>query len=139
MMMSRSLLVLRDVAVRWVFPVVALFAAIVGLAGSPASARVFVGVGIPFYGPGFYPPPIYYPPPPVYYTPPPPVIYAQPQPPVIYAQPRAYSQGSYGAPSGSGQACYAGAYVCPMDRPTAGGGSCYCLGNGGQRIWGKTN
>jgi hypothetical protein len=95
------------------------------LAASPAHARVFVGIGIPFYGPGFYPPPYYYPPPPpVYYAPPPPVVYAPPQASV---------------PVGSGQACYAGAYVCPMDRPAATGGSCYCLGNGGQRVWGRAN
>ena len=53
------------------------------LAGTPAQARVFVGVGVPFCGPGFYPPPYYYPPP-VYYPPPPP-YYAPP--PVFYTPP----------------------------------------------------
>lgn len=105
----------------------ALCAAAVGLAGSPAHARVFVGIGIPFYGPGYYaPPPYYYPPPPVYYAP----------PPAVYA-PQNYSQGP--APGGPGQTCYAGPYVCPMDRPTATGANCYCLGNGGVRVWGKAN
>jgi hypothetical protein len=106
----------------------ALCATFAGLASNPAHARVFVGFGIPFYGPGFYPPPYYYPPPPpVYYAPPPPVIYA---PPPVYSPPLSGT---------GGQACYAGAYVCPMDRPVATGGSCYCPGNGGQRVWGRAN
>jgi hypothetical protein len=112
----------------------AVCAAIVGFTGGPAQARVFVGIGIPFYGPGFYPPPVYYPPPPVYYAPPP-VVYAPP--PVSYAPPQNYSQAP--GPAGDGQMCYAGPYVCPMDRPVASGGSCYCLGNGGQRVWGRAN
>jgi hypothetical protein len=98
-----------------------------GLASGPAQARVFVGIGIPFYGPGFYPPPIYYPPPPVYYAPP--AVYAPPPP--------AYSQAP--APTSGGQACYAGPYVCPMDRPVASGSNCYCPGNGGQRVWGRAS
>jgi hypothetical protein len=121
-MMSGSMLVLRRAAVA-----MALCAAMVGLAGSPAQARVFVGIGFPFIGPGYYPAPYYYPPPPVYYAPPP-VMYAPP-PPQNYSQ----------APSGGGQTCYAGSYVCPMDRPVATGGSCYCPGNGGQRVWGRAN
>ena len=104
-------------------------AALVGLASKPADARVFVGIGIPFYGPGFYPPPYYYPPPPpVYYAPPPPVVYAPPQ---AYSPPP--------QPPGAGQSCYAGPYVCPMDRPIATGGNCYCPGNGGERVWGRAN
>jgi hypothetical protein len=106
----------------------ALCATFVGLAGSPAQARVFVGIGIPFYGPAFYPPPVYYPPPPVYYAP----------PPVVYAPPAQSYYPQPGAP-GAGQACYAGAYSCPMDHPVAPGGSCYCPGNGGQRVWGRAN
>jgi len=125
-MMSNSLLVLRRA-----IAAVALCAAMVGFAGSPAQARVFIGVGIPFPGfyPGYYPPPYYYPPP--AYYPPPPVVYAPPQ--------QTYSQMPSPAPSGGGQACYAGPYVCPMDRPVATGGSCYCLGNGGQKVWGRAN
>jgi hypothetical protein len=99
----------------------------VGLTGSPAHARVFVGIGLPFYGPGFYPPPAYYPPPPVYYAP----------PPVVYAPPQTYTPPPVTGPSG--QSCYAGPYVCPMDRPVATGGGCYCPGNDGQRIWGHAN
>jgi hypothetical protein len=121
--MSKALLVLRRAAVA-----VALCAAVVSLAGSsPAEARVWVGIGIPFYGPGWYPPPYYYPPP-AYYPPPPPV-YAPPPP-------QAYSQGPG---PGGGQACYAGPYVCPINHPVATGAGCYCLGNGGQRVWGKAN
>jgi hypothetical protein len=133
--MSKSLLALRRASVA-----VALCAAIVGLASSPAQARVFIGFGFPFYGPGYYPPPVYYPPPPVYYAPPPPAYYVPP--PQTYSPPPAYSQGpaySQAGPTGGGQACYAGPYVCPMDRPVATGAGCYCPGNGGQRVWGKAN
>jgi hypothetical protein len=123
-MMSPFLLVLRRATVA-----VALCAAMVGLAGSPAQARVFIGIGVPFYGPGYYaPPPYYYPPPPAYYAPPPPAVYAPAQ---------NYSQGP--APGGPGQTCYAGPYVCPMDHPTATGANCYCLGSGGARVWGRAN
>ena len=105
-----------------------LTAATAAIGSSVAQARVFVGIGVPFYGPGFYaPPPVYYPPPPVYYPPPPPVMYTPPQ---VYTPP---------PPSAGAQMCYAGAYSCPMDRPVAPGGGCYCLGNGGQRVWGRAN
>jgi len=63
-------------------------AAMVGLAGSPAHARVFFGFGFPFYGPAYYPPPVYYPPPPAVYVPPP--YYYYPPPPVVYSPPPAY-------------------------------------------------
>ena len=150
--MAKSMLVLGRTTV-----VLALFAAMAGLAGSSAQARVFIGVGIPLYGPGFYPPPVYYPPPPVYYAPPPPPVYYAPPPPVYYAPPppvyytppQSYAPAPDLAPArigranagqaGAGQACYAGAYVCPMDRPVASGGSCYCAGNGGQKVWGRAN
>jgi hypothetical protein len=128
-MMSNSMQFLRRATVA-----VALCAAMVGLAAGPAHARIWVGIGIPFYGygPGYYPGPYYYyPPPPVYYTPPPPVVYAPPQ---------AYSPAPAAAPrDGAGQACYAGPYVCPMDRPVATGAGCYCPGNGGQKVWGRAN
>ncbi|MEA2775897.1 MAG: hypothetical protein QOF90_1303 [Acetobacteraceae bacterium] len=121
-MVSRIPLIMRQAAVAGL-----LCAAMVGLTGSPAHARVFVGIGIPFYGPGFYPPPAYYPPPPVYYAP----------PPVVYTPPQTYTPPPISGPAG--QSCYAGPYVCPMDRPVATGGGCYCPGNGGQRIWGHAN
>jgi hypothetical protein len=109
---------------------IALGAVFACLAVSPANAGVFIGLGIPFYGPGFYGPG-YYPGP--YYYPPP--AYYPPPPPVVYAPPQAYAP----AHAGAGQMCYAGAYVCPMDRPVATGGGCYCLGNGGQHVWGRAN
>ena len=122
-MITTSLSILRRATVA-----VALCAAMMGLAGSPAQARVFIGLGVPFYGPGYYPPaPYYYPPPPVYYAPPP-TVYAPPQQ-------QYYSQ----TPSGAGQTCSAGPYVCPMDHPTATGANCYCLGSGGARVWGRAN
>ncbi len=102
-----------------------------GLAiGAPATAeaRVFVGIGLPFYyGPAYIPPPVYYPPP--YYVP----------PPVVYAPPQSYAPAPAAEPSGSGQTCYAGQYVCPMDRPVPSGSGCYCLGNGGQRVNGHAS
>jgi hypothetical protein len=122
-MISTALLMARRTTVA-----VALCAAMVGLAGSPAHARVFIGFGFPFFGPAYYPPPVYYPPPPAYYAPPP-AYYAQPQ--------QTYSQAP--APGGAGQMCYAGPYVCPMEHPTAAGANCYCLGNGGARVWGRAN
>jgi hypothetical protein len=109
----------------------ALCASALCLAPAPSQARVFVGigVGVPFYGygPGYYPAPYYYPPP-VYYAP----------PPMYYTPPQVYSPAP-AAQAGGGQTCYAGAYVCPMDRPVAPGSGCYCLGNGGQRVWGRAN
>ncbi|MGE0226127.1 MAG: hypothetical protein AB7S57_22865, partial [Acetobacteraceae bacterium] len=93
---------------------------------SPAHARVVFGFG---FGVPIYPPPIYVPPP-VYY--PPPTWYVPP-PPTTYAPPPA------GAPSPVRQSCRAGAYMCPMDRPTTPGASCYCLGNNGQRVWGRAD
>ena len=95
-------------------------------AATPAAARVWIGFGFPFY----VGPPAYYPPPPVYY--PPPAYY--PPPPVAYAAPPAAA-----APGPAGQSCYAGAYVCPMDHPVPSGADCYCLGNGGTRVWGHAS
>jgi hypothetical protein len=81
-----------------------------------------LGLGAIAAAPYYYPPPYYFPP---YYPP----------PPIVYAPPQAYSQG----PGGAGQSCYAGAYVCPMDRPVATGSGCYCLGNNGQRVGGRAS
>ena len=74
----------------------------------------------------------------------PPPLYYAPPPPVYYTPPQSYGPAPDVAPAGigragAGQACYASAYVCPMDRPVAPGGSCYCLGNGGQKVWGRAN
>jgi hypothetical protein len=117
-------------SIRRLTAALALSAGFAALAPGPADARVFVGigVGVPFYGygPGFYPAPYYYPPP-VYYPP----------PPVYYTPPQVYTPAPAAQPGG--QTCYAGAYVCPMDRPVPTGASCYCPGNGGQRVWGRAN
>ena len=66
-----------------------------------------------WWGPGVFiaiPPPIYYTPAPGYY----------------YA-PR---------PAPAGEACYAGAYVCPLDQPGPRGEPCSCPTNNG-RAWGR--
>lgn len=131
-----------SISIRRLAVIAALGGAFLGIAGGVAQARIFVGVGIPFYGPGFYPPPIYYPPPayypppPVYYQPPP--VYYTPAPAAGYTSPQAYAP-SPTTPVGPGHSCNAGAYICPMDRPAAVGTACYCLDNRGQRIAGRTN
>lgn len=96
------------------------------LPAGPAEARGGVvlgfGVGVPVYPalPYPYPPPAYYAPPfPAYPTP-----YAPPYP-------------AYTAPRPAGQACYAGAYVCPLDRPLAAGDACACPARNGQHAWGR--
>ena len=63
-----------------------------------------------WWGPGIIvavPPPVYYGPPPGYYYAPPP-------------------------PRAAGQACYAGAYVCPLDEPGPLGAPCSCPTNNGR-------
>ncbi|HQT75963.1 MAG TPA: hypothetical protein PLD10_02830 [Rhodopila sp.] len=115
---------------------VAALGLVAGLAVPTAQARVFIGLGLGF--PGYYgygypyytPPPVYYPPP-AYY--PPPVYYP---PPAVYAPPPAYSPAQ---PNYHRQMCYAGQYTCPMEHPVASGASCYCLGNGGQRVPGRAS
>jgi len=86
-----------------------------------------VGV-VPF--PFFVPPvvvgpPVFYGPPPVYYGP----------PPAAAAQSPAYAQGG----ASSVQACYAGVYVCPLNRPVAPGASCSCPANDGGRVTGNVH
>ncbi len=80
-----------------------------GIFLSPGTAHAWwrggFGGGFIFIGP-----PVVYAPPPVYYAPPP-VVYAAPLP---------------------GRACYAGAYVCPLDRPTPVGAGCSCPTNSGR-------
>lgn len=63
----------------------ALGAACISMAPTPAAARVHVGIGFgfPLYAPvypapAYYYPPYYYAPPPAYYPPPPPAYYAPP-------------------------------------------------------------
>lgn len=98
--------------------------ALSGVAIRPAAAWWRGGVWIG--GPVFIAPPVVYPPP-VYYPPPPPVWYTPPQ---AQAAPPA---------TPTGQSCYAGPYVCPMDHPVASGSACYCLSNERSRIWGRAS
>ncbi|HEY8614019.1 MAG TPA: hypothetical protein VIL69_22390 [Roseomonas sp.] len=92
---------------------------------APAEAQVSFGIGI---GPAYpvypaYPYPYAYPPPPpAYYVPPYPA-YAPPYP-------------SY-APRPAGQTCYAGAYICPLERPLPAGDACACPAQNGRRAWGR--
>jgi len=70
--------------------------------------------------------------PPVYIGPP--AVYVGP--PVVYAPPPGYGYGApppgYGAPAPSGPACYAGAYVCPLDKAGPPGAPCTCPANNGR-------
>ena len=95
--------------------VVAALLVLVALLAAPSAAHAWWRGGVGF-GFGFVP--LYVPPPPVYV--PPPVYYYAPPPPVYYET----------APSG--QACYAGSYVCPLDRATPVGGPCSCPTNSGR-------
>jgi hypothetical protein len=83
-----------------------------GAGALPTTAHAYWHGGVFF---GFPPvvvgPPVYYPPPVVYAAPP--MVYAPP--PVVYDP---------GPPAA--RSCYAGAYVCPLDRPTPPGGPCSC-------------
>jgi hypothetical protein len=78
-------------------------------------------------------PPVYLPPPPVYYYPPPPAYVV---PPPYVAPPTTYQVPTYNGPPAAAAACYAGPWVCPLDRPTPVGNSCYCIANGG-RTYGR--
>jgi hypothetical protein len=119
-----------------------LMAALACAAALPAQARVHVGIGFGFPlfpPPVYYPPPAYYPPP-VYYPPPPPVYYVPPAPPITYAPPTNYTPSfAPPGPSAGGQSCFAGHYTCPMERPIPTGAACYCPGNRGERVPGRTN
>jgi hypothetical protein len=108
----------------------ALLAGILAVPG-PAQARVFIGFGFPLFvgPPAYYPPPMYYPPPPYF----PPPYYP---PPGAYSAPPASYAPRPGGPSG--QACYAGGTVCPMERPVGSGSSCYCT-TGQGRVWGRAS
>jgi hypothetical protein len=107
---------------RFVTVIVLAAGALLALPPSVAQARVFFGVGFgfPLYAP-FYP----------YYGPR--VVYAPPYyypPPVVYAAPPTYAA----VPAGR---CFAGAYVCPLDRPGPVGAPCSCPTNTG-RTAGRT-
>ncbi|MDJ0388676.1 hypothetical protein QMO56_11185 [Roseomonas sp. E05] len=101
---------------------------LLALAAGSALARGGVWIGI---GPGYtYPPPYGWSPPPYYPPPyygPPPTYYAVPV--VPYYPPPAYGT--------AGQACYAGPYMCQLDRPEPVGAPCSCPAKGGGRAWGR--
>jgi hypothetical protein len=118
---------------------------------APAAAQVSFGIGIGTYPaypvyPAYPYPYAYYPPPPVYYVPP----YATyvPPPPAYSPAPGATAPGTT-APGTTGpisasphgttaqRACYAGAYVCPLDRNLTAGDACGCPTPSGQRAWGR--
>ncbi|HWL80897.1 MAG TPA: hypothetical protein VNR89_08090 [Roseomonas sp.] len=108
-----------------------LAALLLTLATAPVMARGGIWFG---FGGGYaYPPPYgwprpYYPRPyPYYYGPPyygPPSYYVVP--PVPYSRPPPY-----------GWACYAGPYVCRLDRPVPLGAPCSCPAGGGTQAWGR--
>ena len=84
--------------------------AIVTLAALPSPAHAWRHWGWG-WGPGIIiAPPVFIAPPPVYYAPPP----------------------SYYAPRAAGEACYAGPYVCPLERPGPQGAPCSCPTNNGR-------
>ncbi|WP_159349195.1 hypothetical protein [Roseomonas harenae] len=98
-------------------------------ADAHGGASFGIGIGVPVY-PAYPAYPAYpyaygYPvvPPPAYYAPPFPA-YAPPPP-------------AYSVPRPPGQTCYAGAYVCPLDRNLSAGDACGCLAPNGQRAWGR--
>jgi hypothetical protein len=95
-----------------------------GLLVLPTPAKAWWRGGIWFgVPPVVYPPPYYYAPPPVYYGPPP-GYYAPP--PVSYPA------------SSAPQSCYAGPVVCPMERPSAAGNTCWCSASTG-RVYGQVH
>lgn len=132
---------LRSLAVRLVRGT-ALIAIAGGLmagwaAVTPAAAwwhgGFFVGVAP---APLYVGPPVAYPPPVYYASPPPPVYYPPPSPPAWYTPPPAATAAP---PAPTGQSCFAGAYVCPMDHPVPSGSACYCLSNERSKVWGRAS
>jgi hypothetical protein len=107
-----------------------------------------------YVAPPWIPPPVIYAPPPVVYPPPgyvPPAYVPPAYVPPAYVPP-AYSQPTtpglppgFIAPPGFNagvapsrpQICDAGAYQCPMERPSTPDAACYCRGNDGQQKWGR--
>jgi hypothetical protein len=98
-----------------------LVAALCGAAMAPGAAYAWGHGGWGWRGGVFFgfAPPVYVGPPMIYAGPP--VVY----PPPVYAPP------PY-APAPAGQACYAGAYVCPLDQPGPIGARCSCPTNTGR-------
>ncbi|MFC7735842.1 hypothetical protein ACFQX4_08255 [Roseomonas sp. GCM10028921] len=97
------------------------------LPAAPAEARggvsfgVGIGTGYPYY--------------PAYPYDPFPYAYSVP---VVPAVPYVAPYPAYAPPARPlGQACYAGAYVCPLERAAPAGDACACPARGGQSAWGR--
>jgi len=88
---------------------------LLGTMAMPTPALAWWRGGFFFGGPAIVvAPPVYYPP--AYY------------PPAYYPAPAYYPP----AAAQTGQACYAGAYVCPLDNPGPAGSPCTCPANRGR-------
>jgi hypothetical protein len=78
------------------------------------------GWGIGFgFAPFYYPPPVYV------------------APPVYYPPPAAYPPAAYPQQGPAGPACYAGPYVCPLDKAAPQGSPCSCPTNNNGRAGGQ--
>jgi len=109
----------RNAGLRGLVAAAALAACVVAPSAAHAWWRVGFGF-VPFYVP--FPAPVYVAPPVYYYGPPPPPVAYEPAP---------------AAPAVATPACYAGAYVCPLERATPVGSPCSCPTNNNGRIGGR--
>ncbi len=120
---------------RWIIVALAALALpCAALLAPPAQADgrvgVFLGFNTGYWGPGYYAPRPYY------YAPPPPPVYYPP--PAYYAPPTYYPPPAYYPPVGPpAQACYAGPYMCQLDRAVPAGDSCSCPVTGNTRVYGR--
>jgi hypothetical protein len=105
----------------------------IGAAAMPAPAQAWWRGGWGFGGVVIGVPPVVIAPPAVVYAPPPPPVYYAP-PPVAYYGPAPAVAAT--PVSTSGQGCYAGAYVCPLEQATPVGANCSCPANEG-RVYGQ--
>jgi hypothetical protein len=98
--------------------------AMVGALCAPKPAQAHIGFRFLVGPPVVVVPPVYdyYYPAPVYYSPP---GYYDP-PPVFYYPPPANAEGP------AGYSCYAGPYVCPLEKLQPVGGYCACPAYGGR-------
>lgn len=111
-------------------------AAVLAALAMPSAAQAWwrggLFFGFPPFAPYVYaPPPIVYGPPPMVYAPP---VYAPPgyPPPPGYQSAPTYAPPAQAGQGQPGQACYAGAYVCPLDAPLPAGAACSCPTNTGR-------
>jgi hypothetical protein len=120
-------------------PVVMLLALATAAMLAPVAAHAQWHRGGVFFGfapPIVVGPPVYYAPPPVYYAPPP-AYYAAPGYPPPGYPPAGYPPAGYPpTASEAGASCYAGAYVCPLERPGPPNTQCSCPTRDGRQILG---